>query len=395
MEKIPRQVAVFGSTGSIGTQCLEIIESYPEYFKVSVLVAGRNKELLIKQVLKFNPKIVAIEDKNAYAELRKILPKEIELYSGMEAIADLAYSAEYDIILMAVTGCVAMPLVFQAIRSGRTIALSNKESMVVAGEILIKEAKKTGARILPVDSEHAAIFQCLLGENPNYNEIVSSVILTASGGPFKGKKTNFLEKVRPLHALAHPVWSMGAKVTIDSATLMNKGLELMEARWLFGIEPKKIDALVHSDAIAHCIVSFIDGSAKVQLAASDMRIPIQNSLSFPHKLPNKLVKNFKPYNLNCLRFETIDERTFRCFALAKKVFLQDDLKLACLLNAANEIAVSAFLQEHISFIRIADVIDEVLNKFMLPNLLQINIEHLLEIDSEARLFTEKIIKKYC
>lgn len=387
-------MAVFGSTGSVGRQCLEIIAAYPEYLQVSVLVAGKNRDLLIQQALQFRPQVVALENLEAYSDLRAALPAEIKVLAGKEALENLAYAGSYDIILMAVTGCAALPLVWQAIKSGRTIALSNKESMVVAGGILMSEALKYGTRILPVDSEHAALFQCLLGEHSDYNRIVSSVILTASGGPFRGKKPNFLEKVRPLHALAHPVWNMGSKVTIDSATLMNKGLELMEARWLFGISPHKLDALVHASAIAHCIVSFIDGSAKMQLAASDMRIPIQNALVFPYKLPNKFGGTFQARNLEQLCFEPIDERTFRCFALAKQVFLRDDLWLACLLNAANEMAVYAFLKEHIGFMSIANTIEEVLTKFKLPNLAKPSIEDLLQLDYEARLFTEKILKQY-
>lgn len=390
----PKQVAIFGSTGSIGKQCLEVIVAYPEHLQATILVAGRDKDLLIKQALEFCPQVVAIADEQVYADLRSALPAEIEVRAGNSAIEDLARAGVYDLLLMAVPGCAALPLVWSALKTGRPIALSNKESMVVAGAILIEEARKNGTQILPVDSEHAAIFQCLLGEDKDYDQIVSSVILTASGGPFRGKKPNFLEKVRPSHALAHPVWRMGTKVTIDSATLMNKGLELMEARWLFGISPHKLDALVHASAIAHCIVSFIDGSAKMQLAASDMRIPIQNALTFPQKFPNKFGGTFPARTLEDLRFEPIDERTFRCFALAKQVFLQDDLRLSCLLNAANEIAVEAFLNEQIGFVWIANTIEEVLNKFKLPNFPQLSVEELLQLDFEVRDFTKKVIQKY-
>lgn len=353
-----KNIAILGSTGSIGTQALEVIEANPEIFSVAVLTAQDNADLLIEQAAKFLPKEVVIGNEKHFDKVKSALSSfNIKVYSGIEALVSVIESEEIDTVLTAMVGYAGLLPTIHAVKAGKDIALANKETLVVAGELITGLAKQYGVKIYPVDSEHSAIFQCLVGEEEN---TIEKIILTASGGPFRGKDRAFLANVTKAQALKHPNWSMGAKITIDSATLMNKGLEVIEAKWLFDLEASQIDVIVHPQSIVHSLVQFEDGSIKAQMGLPDMKLPIQYALRYPARLKSTFPRfNFMDYP--SLTFEKPDMDTFRNLSIAYEV-LEKGGNAACIVNAANEIAVEAFLQDKIGFLDISDLIIESLAK---------------------------------
>src|SRR5436190_15691814 len=303
-----KRIALFGSTGSIGTQALNVIAANPGRFSAEVLTAQTNDELLIEQALQFNPNIVVIGDESKYQKVKDALAStDVKVFCGEKALEEVAAMDCYDVMLAAIVGFAGLKPTLKAIENGKTIALANKETLVVAGDIVMRKASENKAPVIPVDSEHSAIFQCLVGESRNP---IEKIILTASGGPFLGKKPNYLVNVKRDHALQHPNWKMGPKITIDSATLMNKGLEMIEARWLFNLQPEQIQVLIHPQSIIHSMVQFQDGSMKAQMGLPDMKLPIQYALAFPHRLPNN-DKRVDLKKINVLAFEEPDVKTFR------------------------------------------------------------------------------------
>ncbi len=353
-----RRIAILGSTGSIGTQALEVISAHPKSFEVEILTALNNAELLIKQSILHMPNAVVIGNEGHYDLVKNALRNHpIKVYCGEDAITQVVNTDTIDLVLTAMVGFSGLRPTIEAIRAGKDIALANKETMVVAGELIVKEALQKQVNIIPVDSEHSAIFQCLAGEPAN---AVEKLILTASGGPFRGKKTGFLEKVTPGQALCHPNWCMGPKITIDSATLMNKGFEVIEARWLFGCRAEQIEVVVHPQSIIHSMVQFTDGSIKAQMGLPDMRLPIQYAFSFPLRLKSDL-KRFSFTEFPELTFEQPDTKIFRNLALSYEA-LEKGGNWPCILNAANEVAVEAFLGENIGFMDIPDIIERTLEK---------------------------------
>lgn len=354
-----KSVAVIGSTGSIGQQTLDIIAQHPDKFSAEVLTANTQADLLIEQALKFNPNVVVIVDKTQYAKVKDALSNtDIKVFAGKESIDDVVQMECVDIVLMALVGFAGLSPTIKAIEKGKLVALANKETLVVGGEYVMKMAKQNNTAILPVDSEHSAIFQCLIGE---INNEINKIYLTASGGPFRCFTKDELSKVTVAQALNHPNWAMGKKVTIDSATLMNKGFEMIEARWLFDIEPKKIEAVIHPQSIIHSMVEFEDGSIKAQLGVADMRLPIQYALNFPERLPNTSEK-LDIYKYSTLTFEKPNRELFPCLDLAYYA-IERGGNLPAIMNAANEIAVEAFLKEKIKFIEIGNIIEEAFNTF--------------------------------
>jgi 1-deoxy-D-xylulose-5-phosphate reductoisomerase len=354
-----KSVAVIGSTGSIGQQTLDIIAQHPDKFSAEVLTANTQSDLLIEQALKFNPNVVVIADKSQYAKVKEALSHtDIKVFAGKESIDDVVQMEYVDIVLMALVGFAGLSPTIKAIEKGKLVALANKETLVVGGEYVMKMAKQNNTAILPVDSEHSAIFQCLIGE---INNEINKIYLTASGGPFRCLSKDELSKVTVAQALNHPNWAMGKKVTIDSATLMNKGFEMIEARWLFDIEPKKIEAVIHPQSIIHSMVEFEDGSIKAQLGVADMRLPIQYALNFPERLPNTSEK-LDIYKYSTLTFEKPNRELFSCLDLAYYA-IERGGNLPAIMNAANEIAVEAFLKEKIKFIEIGNIIEEAFNTF--------------------------------
>ncbi|NIJ56078.1 1-deoxy-D-xylulose-5-phosphate reductoisomerase [Dyadobacter arcticus] len=353
-----KRVAILGSTGSIGTQALEVIEANSEVFSVSVLTAGSNADLLIKQAVKFLPDEVVICDRSQFEKVKSALSSfPIKVYDGEEALISVVESDSVNIVLTAMVGYAGLLPTIHAIKAGKHIALANKETLVVAGELITALARKHQVNIYPVDSEHSAIFQCLAGEE---NNRIEKIILTASGGPFRGKDRAFLADVTKAQALRHPNWSMGAKITIDSATLMNKGLEVIEAKWLFDLTASQIDVIVHPQSIIHSLVQFEDGSLKAQMGLPDMKLPIQYALHYPTRLKSTFPRfNFTDYP--SLTFEKPDLETFRNLGIAYDV-LEKGGNAACIVNAANEIAVEAFLHDKIGFLDISDVIVDSLSK---------------------------------
>lgn len=381
-----KRIAIFGSTGSIGTQALEVIEANPQLFSAEVLTANSNAELLIEQALKFNPNIVVIGDESRYAEVRDALAKtDTKVFAGEQAIEDVASMDCYDLMLAAIVGYAGLKPTLNALNTGKPIALANKETLVVAGDIVMRTAYEKRVPVIPVDSEHSAIFQCLVGEVRNP---IEKIILTASGGPFLGKKPNFLVNVRRDHALQHPNWSMGAKITIDSATLMNKGLEMIEAKWLFNLQPEQIEVVIHPQSIIHSMVQFQDGSIKAQMGLPDMKLPIQYAMAFPKRIANDFPRcDFR--KVRTLTFEEPDVRTFRNLALAIEA-LNKGGNLPCVLNAANEIAVYAFLRNKIGFLEMTDVIEKTMEKVSF--LQQPTLEEYFESDGEARNYAADMIR---
>jgi 1-deoxy-D-xylulose-5-phosphate reductoisomerase len=381
-----KRIAIFGSTGSIGTQALEVIAANKDKFSAEVLTANANAELLIEQALKFNPNIIVIGDDSKYAQVRDALAHtNIKVFAGEKAIEDVASMDVYDLMLAAIVGYAGLRPTLNALNAGKPIGLANKETLVVAGDIVMRTAYEKRVPVIPVDSEHSAIFQCLVGEVRNP---IEKVILTASGGPFLGKKPNFLVNVRRDHALQHPNWSMGAKITIDSATLMNKGLEMIEAKWLFNLAPEQIEVVVHPQSIVHSMVQFQDGSIKAQMGLPDMKLPIQYALTFPKRIANDFPRlDFR--KMRTLTFEEPDVRTFRNLGLAMDA-LGKGGNLPCIMNAANEIAVYAFLRNKIGFLEMTDVIEKTMEKIAF--LQKPTLDEYFESDGEARNYAADLIK---
>jgi 1-deoxy-D-xylulose-5-phosphate reductoisomerase len=383
----PKRVAILGSTGSIGTQTLDVIRQHPNDFIVEVLTAQNNCDLLIAQALEFKPNAVVIGNEAAYSKVKDALqPHDIKVFAGPKAIAQIVEMDTIDVVLTALVGYSGLIPTVNAIKAGKQIALANKETLVVAGEIITALAKENKVNIFPVDSEHSAIFQCLVGE---YHNPIEKIILTASGGPFRGKDRKFLETVTREQALKHPNWDMGAKITIDSASLMNKGLEVIEAKWLFGLKTEQIEVVVHPQSIIHSLVQFEDGSLKAQLGLPDMRIPIQFALSFPDRLKSDFERfDFTKYPQ--FTFEQPDIKTFRNLQLAFDALAKGG-NAPCVLNAANEIAVAAFLSKAVGFLEMSDLIEETLAKAEFIS--HPSLEDYIETDKRAREITEQLIKR--
>lgn len=343
-----KNIAILGSTGSIGVQALEVVEKNPDRFQIEVLTAGTQGQKLIEQALKFKPNAVVIGDESQYNTVNEALwSAGIKVFAGKNALASIVESSEIDLVLNALVGYSGLEPTLRAIDAGKTIALANKETLVVAGELVNRRLQEKNVSMIPVDSEHSAIFQCLVGE---YANPIECIYLTASGGPFRGKKTSDLEQVTVQQALKHPNWSMGAKITIDSATLMNKGFEVIEAKWLFGLDASQIKVIVHPQSIIHSIVQFNDGSMKAQMGLPDMKLPIQYALAYPDRIPSDFPR-FNFMNYPNLSFEAPDMETFPCLGLAFEAMKREGTA-ACRLNAANEVAVEAFLKEKIRFLDI-------------------------------------------
>lgn len=382
-----KNIAILGSTGSIGTQTLQVIEANPDRFCVEVLTANRNADLLIEQALKFKPGIVVIADEEKYPYVQEALSREdIKVYAGADAIAQVVATGQVEVVVTAMVGYSGLIPTVNAIKAGKTIALANKETLVVAGELINRLVAEHKVAILPVDSEHSAIFQCLVGESRNPAE---KLILTASGGPFRGKDTAFLEKVTAADALKHPNWNMGAKVTIDSASMMNKGFEMIEARWLFGMKPEQIEVVVHPQSIVHSMVQFADGCIKAQLGVPDMRLPIQYALSYPERAK----ADFGRVDFGVMRqltFEEPDRKTFRNLQLAYDAIAQGG-NMPCILNAANEVAVEAFLHGKLAFTAMPDLIGETMQKVAF--VARPSMEDYIETDRAGRIVAGEYLKK--
>jgi len=362
-----------------------VIGQHPEHFQVEVLTAGGNADLLIRQGMKFRPNTVVIHDSSQYQKVMDALdPLDIKVYTG-DAIADVVSMDTIDIVLTALVGYSGLLPTIKAIEAGKNIALANKETLVVAGQLITSLAAEKAINIYPVDSEHSAIFQCLLGE---WHNPVEKIILTASGGPFRGRDREFLKQVTKKEALKHPNWDMGAKITIDSATLMNKGLEVIEATWLFGLRIDQIEVVIHPQSIIHSMVQFIDGSVKAQMGLPDMKLPILFALSYPNRLPADFPRlNFSKFRE--LTFEEPDLQTFRNLALAFEASNKGG-NMPCVLNAANEVAVSEFLQERIGFLEMSDLVETCLSK--MPYIETPCYEDYVETDKETRIKAQEIIR---
>ena len=380
-------VAILGSTGSIGTQTLEVLEKHPDRFTVEVLTAGRNAKLLKEQALKFKPNAVVIDDESQYEELKDALwDLGVKVYLGEEALCQVVEMAEVDIVLTALVGFSGLKPTIAAINAGKHIALANKETLVVAGELVTKLANERGVNIYPVDSEHSAIFQCLAGE---FHNPIEKIYLTASGGPFRGKKANELKNIKKEQALKHPNWEMGAKITIDSASLMNKGLEVIEAKWLFNLKNEQIDVIVHPESIIHSIVQFEDGSMKAQMGLPDMKLPIQYALGYPERLKSDFPRfSFKDFRT--LNFEDPDLVTFKNLALAFRA-LEKGGSMPCVLNAANEIAVAAFLKDEIGFLEMSDLVEFTMNSVEFID--KPTLEDYFSLDLESRKVASSFLIK--
>lgn len=384
-----KNIAILGSTGSIGTQTLQVIAAYPERFNVEVLTANNQVELLAEQAKRFKPNMVVIANEEKYPRLCELLKDEdIKVYAGSEAISQVVQASTVDTVVTAMVGYSGLLPTINAIKAGKTIALANKETLVVAGDLINRLVGEYKVAILPVDSEHSAIFQCLVGEHANP---VEKILLTASGGPFRGKDLAYLKTVTPAQALKHPNWHMGAKVTIDSASMMNKGFEAIEAKWLFGVKPEQIEVLVHPQSIVHSMVQFADGNVKAQLAIPDMRLPIQYALTYPERLPSEMPRLDFASGMG-LTFEKPDTRVFRNLALAFEAMRQGG-NVPCVLNAANEVMVAAFLEGKVSFTAMSDVIEKTLEQvaFVATPVL----EDYVASDREGRVKAAENLKKMC
>ncbi len=381
-----KNIAILGSTGSIGKQALEIIEQHSDIFRPVVLTAGTNADLLISQAKKFKPQYVVIADETQYQTVSEELsPFGINVLSGTDAISEIVTLPEIDMVLTAMVGFAGLKPTVNAIKHGKNIALANKETLVVAGNIIMSLAKEYNVSIIPVDSEHSAIFQCIEGERHNN---IEKIILTASGGPFRGMTFDELKTKTKAEALKHPNWNMGAKITIDSASLMNKGLEVIEARWLFDIPPEKIEVIIHPQSIIHSLVQFEDGSIKAQLGLPDMKLPILYAFSYPQRIKSQLPR-FDFLNYPELTFEKPDTKVFRNLQLAFDA-LQKGGNMPCILNAANEIAVDAFLHDKIKFTEMPEIIEQTMQKVNF--VLNPTLEDLYQTDKEARKVAQEIIK---
>ncbi|MFQ3575045.1 MAG: 1-deoxy-D-xylulose-5-phosphate reductoisomerase [Cytophagales bacterium] len=384
--KQKRGIAILGSTGSIGTQALEVIRENASLFEVEVLTAQNSADLLIKQALEFKPNAVVIENEVHYQKVKEVLFSEgIKVFTGTKALSEVVEMGSIDMVLTALVGYSGLLPTINAIKHKKHIALANKETLVVAGALVTKLADENNVALLPVDSEHSAIFQCLVGEERNQ---IEKIILTASGGPFRGKKREDLQQITKNQALKHPNWSMGAKITIDSATLMNKGLEVIEAKWLFDLMPNQIDVVVHPQSIIHSLVQFEDGSLKAQMGLPDMKLPIQYAMAFPQRIKNDFPR-FSFTEFPNLSFEQPDRETFRCLALAFEA-MEKGGNMPCVLNAANEIAVSEFLKNRIGFLDIAEVIEQCLAKSHFIQ--EPTLDDLVQSNQEIRMMAEKNCK---
>lgn len=379
-------IAILGSTGSIGTQALEVIEAYPDKFDLQVITAHKNADLLIEQAIKHKPNTVVIGDENQYQKVKDVLwDHDIHVYCGENALCQVVDSNEINTVLTAMVGYAGLKPTLAAIHAKKNIALANKETLVVAGELVTKEARENGVNIYPVDSEHSAIFQCLAGE---FHNKIEKIYLTASGGPFRGYTSEQLQKVTKAQALKHPNWEMGAKITIDSASMMNKGLEVIEAKWLFNLKPEQIDVIVHPQSIVHSLVQFEDGSMKAQMGLPDMKLPIQYAFTYPDRLKTDFPRfNFMDYPE--LTFEQPDYKTFTNLQLAFDALKEGGTK-ACSLNAANEVAVAAFLREEISFLDISRINAETMHS--MDSISNPTLEDYIAEDAKARAFALSLIK---
>ncbi len=380
-----KRIALFGSTGSIGTQALEVIRANTDLFEVEILTAQTNDTLLINQALEFRPNAVVIGDESKYAGIKDALSSSgIKVFAGEKALEEVADFDTYDMMLAGIVGFAGLKPTLKAVENGKAIGLANKETLVVAGDIVMQKAIEKRVPIIPVDSEHSAIFQCLVGEARNP---IEKIILTASGGPFLGKKPNFLVNVKRDHALQHPNWSMGAKISIDSATLMNKGLEMIEAKWLFNLRPDQIEVVIHPQSIIHSMVQFQDGSMKAQMGLPDMKLPIQYAMAFPGRIKNDFPRlNFRKYP--ALNFEEPDVKTFRNLSLAMEA-LNKAGNMPCILNAANEIAVWAFLRNRIGFLDMTAMVEKTMEN--VAYIEKPTLQEYFESDGEARNFAASLI----
>jgi len=383
---LKKRIAILGSTGSIGTQALEVIAAHTEKFEVEVLTAQNNATLLVEQAKKFKPNAVVIVNDDHYQFVKDQLASEdIKVYAGENALASVVQMDTIDLVLTALVGYSGLKPTLKAVEAGKTIALANKETLVVAGELVTKLAKEKGVNIYPVDSEHSAIFQCLVGE---FHNKIEKIILTASGGPFRGKKKDELKSVTRAQALKHPNWTMGAKVTIDSASLMNKGLEVIEAKWLFGLAASQIDVVVHPQSIIHSLVQFEDGSIKAQMGLPDMKLPIQFAMTFPERFKSDFPR-FDFANYPALTFEKPDMETFRNLALAFEA-LKRGGNMPCVLNAANEVAVAEFLKDKVGFLEMSEIVERCLDKISFIK--SPSYEDYVSTDKETRIMANEMVK---
>jgi 1-deoxy-D-xylulose-5-phosphate reductoisomerase len=387
MNKIKKRIAILGSTGSIGTQALEVIKSNPELFEVEVLSANNNSDLLIEQSIEFKPNSVVIVNENKFQHVKQALEKfDIKVYAGKDALAQIVEMDSIDFVLTALVGYSGLKPTINAIKNKKQIGLANKETLVVAGSLITKLCKENNVNILPVDSEHSAIFQCLVGE---FHNPIEKIYLTASGGPFRGWTREQLANVTKKQALKHPNWEMGAKITIDSASLMNKGLEVIEAKWLFGLKNNQIDVIVHPQSIIHSIVQFNDGSMKAQMGLPDMKLPIQYAMAYPNRI-NSEFKRFDFLDYPTLTFEQADAKTFRNLSLAYTA-MERGGNAACVLNAANEVVVDAFLKDQIGFLEMSNVVENCLEKVTF--VANPEYDDFVNSDVETRKLAKELIKK--
>ena len=385
MEIKKKHIAILGSTGSIGTQSLEVVDAHPERFVVEVLTANNNSNLLIQQAIKYKPNIVVITNQEKYKEVNEVLfDLGIKVYAGQQSLEEVVENENIDIVLTALVGYSGLKPTIRAIKSGKNIALANKETLVVAGDLITKLCQQYGVQIYPVDSEHSAIFQCLVGENFNP---IEKIYLTASGGPFRGRKRNELLNITREQALKHPNWEMGAKITIDSASMMNKGLEVIEAKWLFDLKEDQIEVVVHPQSIIHSAVQYTDGSVIAQIGVPDMKLPIQYALGFPERLENNF-KRFSFFDYPELTFEKPDMETFRNLQLAFNA-MDKGGNSPCVLNAANEIVVDAFLNNRIGFLSMSDVIENCMEKITFVK--NPTIEDYVNTDRETRILANELL----
>lgn len=386
MEENKRRIAILGSTGSIGTQALDVVSHHPELFQVEMLSAGSNASLLIEQARKFNPNAVVICNKDKYAEVKEALePLDIKVFAGVESAGDLAGGSNVDIVLAAMVGFSGLAPTISAMKKGKVIALANKETLVAAGSIITRLSREYNSPLIPVDSEHSAVFQCLQGERAQ----VEKVLLTASGGPFFNLPKEDFEKITVEQALNHPNWKMGNKVTIDSASMMNKGLEIMEAAWLFNIPADKIEVVVHPQSIIHSMVQFTDGGIKAQLGYPDMRVPIQYALSYPYRISLD-TKRLSFAELGQLTFFAPDLEKFPCLRIAYESFKKGG-NIPCAMNAANEVAVAAFLRGQIRFTQIPQIIEKTIEKCNFVS--SPGIEDIFETDKTSKIVAEENLKQ--
>ncbi len=381
------RIAILGSTGSIGTQALEVVSAHPDKFEVEILSAHSNAKLLIEQAIKFQPNAVVVTDDRQFIKVKNELSHlPIKVFSGEDALCDTVTWDSVDFVLTAIVGFAGLKSTLAAVEAGKRVGIANKETLVVAGEIVMQKVAQHKAILIPVDSEHSALFQCLIGEHPN---AVEKVILTASGGPFFGKKTNFLINVKKSHALQHPNWAMGEKITIDSATLMNKGLEMIEAKWLFGLDNNQIEVVIHPQSIIHSLVQFKDGSLKAQLGLPDMKLPIQYAMAFPERLENDFERfNFK--DITKFTFAQPDTKTFKNLQIAQDVMIKGG-NAPCIMNAANEVVVRAFLDNRVGFLEMTDIIEKSIDKITFKE--KPTIQELQDTDKLTREYASLLVRQ--